>query len=256
MKRLTCAFVLLFAVVAASSAQTFPKPQGFVNDYAGILSSGDRLRLESLGREIRQKAKIEFAFVTMDTIPEGEDISLYTVELGHAWGVGKKGTDRGAVLLYKTGASDRSGRQVYLATGYGLEGDVPDGVAGRILDQVTIPYLREGRVLEAFAATAVAVVQRVEPNVRLTGEMPRQVQWQGREQRMNPLGIIFMVVLVAVLMSFRTGRAILFGILLSSMFGRRGGGWGGGGFGGGGFGGGFGGFGGGGFGGGGAGRSF
>ncbi|MFH0881515.1 MAG: TPM domain-containing protein [bacterium] len=256
MKRLTLACVLLFTLVAGSSAQTFPKPQGFVNDYAGVMSSGDRQRLESLGREIQQKADIEFAFVTIDTIPEGEDISLYTVELGHAWGVGKKGADRGAVLLYKTGRSDGSGRQVYLATGYGLEGQVPDGVAGRILDQVTIPYLSQEKILEGFAATAVAVVQRVEPKVRLTGEMSRQVQWDNKGREMSPIGIIFMIILFIVLMSSRTGRAILFGMLLSSMFGRRGGGWGGGGFGGGGFGGGFGGFGGGGFGGGGAGRSF
>jgi uncharacterized protein len=255
MKRLTLACALLFIFYAGSSAQTFPKPQGFVNDYSGVMSSGDRLRLESLGREIQQKANIEFAFVTMDTIPEGEDISLYTVELGHAWAVGQKGTDRGAVLLYKTGQSDGSGRQVYLATGYGLEGQVPDGVAGRILDQVTIPYLRHGQILEGFAATAVAVVQRVEPDVRLTGEMSRQVQWKNNGREMSPIGIIFMIILFIVLMSSRTGRAILFGMMLSSMFGRRGGGWGGG-FGGGGFGGGFGGFGGGGFGGGGAGRSF
>lgn len=254
MKRLILP-ILLFAVsILPASAQTYPKPTGYVNDYATILSSGDRYRLESLGKEIEQKARIQFAFVTMDTIPENEDISLYTVELGHEWGVGQKGTDRGAVLLYKTGASNNSGRQVYLATGYGLEGQVPDGVAGRILDQVTIPYLRQNKIFEGFAATALAVVQRVEPNVQLTGEVPRQVKWSNDGRQMSPVGVIFMIILFIVLMSSRTGRAILFGMMLSGMFGRRGGGWGGGG--GGGFGGGFGGFGGGGFGGGGAGRSF
>jgi len=241
-------FLLLFT---SFSFADYPTPTGFVNDYAGLLNSSDKTRLESLAREISEKAKIEISFVTMDAIPEGEDISLYTVELGHAWGVGKKGTDRGAVLLYKTGSGDGSGRQVYLATGYGLEGDVPDGVAGRILDQVTIPYLREGRVFEAFASTGAEIVRLVEPDVQLTGAVsPRMRSNRSSDQEVSPFGLIFMLIIVAILMSSRTGRAFLFGMLLSSMLGgRRGGG-------GGGFGGGFGGFGGGGFGGGGAGRSF
>lgn len=219
------------------------------------MSAGDRARLISLSKEIRQKADLEFAFVTMDSIPEGQDISLYAVELAHTWGVGGSETDRGALLLYKIGR-DGSGRQIYLATGYGIEGDLPDAAVGRILDQVTIPYLREGRVFEGFAATAVAVVQRIAPDVQLTGAVARDVGWRSRQgDEVSPFGLIVMIIIFALMMSTRMGRGFLFGMLLSSMFGRRGG-WGGGGFGGGGFGGGFGGFGGGGFGGGGAGRSF
>lgn len=250
---LAAAFLLLFA--SGTFAQTYPEPSGYVNDFARTMGSSDRAKLESICREIKQKANLELAFVTMDSIPEGQDISLYAVELAHHWGVGEKGSDRGTLMLYKTG-TDGSGRQVYLATGYGLEGDIPDAAAGRILDQVTIPYLRAGRVYEGFAASALAIVKRVAPNVQLTGAVPRDMQWRNRRsEEVSPFGLIVMIILVGILMSTRFGRAFLFGMLLSSMFGRRGG-WGGGGFGGGGFGGGFGGFGGGGFGGGGAGRSF
>jgi uncharacterized protein len=248
------AFALLLLSVS-SFGQEYPEPDGFCNDFAGILGSSDEARLESLAREIQQKADIEVAFVTMDAIPEGQDIDLYTVELAHEWGVGGKDTDRGAMLLYKTGRGDGSSRQVYLAIGYGLEGDIPDAAAGRILDSVTIPFLRQGQVFAGFAATAVAVVERVRPNLELTGVGSRQLQRvRSQDRDVSPFGMIVMIILVGILMSTRTGRAILFGMILSGMFGRRGGWGGGGGFGsGGGFGGGFGG---GGFGGGGAGRSF
>lgn len=247
--------VLLILVAGTARGQTsYPKAQGFVSDYTGSVSRSDRAMVEQLCREIQQKAKIELAFVVMDTIPGGEDIALYATELGHSWGVGTKGTDRGALTLYKIGASDGK-RQIHIATGYGLEGELPDAKVGQILDQVTIPYLRQNQIGQAFAATAVTITGIAAPDVQLTGAPPlqRQMSRRGNEE-MSPVGMIIMIVIIMIMMSTRFGRAMLFGMLLSGMFGGRRGGWGGGGgFGGGGFGGGFGG---GGFGGGGAGRSF
>lgn len=250
----TISVLLLVAVLAGaalvSAAQL--KPVGFVSDFANVLSPDQRARLENLCREAKQKAKVEIAVVTLDEIPEGQAISAFTVELGQEWGVGTKG-DRGAMLLYKTGKQDGK-RQVYLATGYGLEGEIPDAKAGRILDNVTIPLMREGKYYEAFAATVSTVVGIVAPEVRLTGAPPPQ-SIPGKSDRggSNLPGLFFMLLIFLALFGPRGLRGFIFGMLIGSSFGGRGGGWGGGG---GGFGGGFGGFGGGGFGGGGAGRSF
>ncbi len=245
----------LFGALVFSPAycqQEFPRPHGYVSDYPGILQPANKSQLELLCREIASKASLELAFVIMDSIPEGQDISLYAVELGHAWGVGAAGTDRGALVLYKTGKYDGK-RQVYLATGYGLEGYIPDAKAGRILDEVTIPGLRDGLIFEAFAATALTIVGIVEPDVKITGSVNERRIMRSRGKQRSPIGFFIMLAIVFLLMSSRGGRGLLFGVLLGSMMFGRGGGWG---SGGGGFGGGFGGFGGGGFGGGGAGRSF
>jgi uncharacterized protein len=256
MRRLSAILAALLIVAGpVASQEAYPEPQGHVNDFAGVLPQGEVVRLEGLARRIRQATGIEIAFVTMDTLPRGQDISLYAVQLGHAWGVGGAEEDRGALLFYKTGQSDGE-RRIYLATGYGLEGDIPDARAGRILDQVTIPLLRERRNYEAFAATAAAIVSIVAPDARIEGmAADSRIRSQG-EGEIPVAGLVVMLILFALLMSTGFGRSIFFGLLLGSMLGGRGGGWGGGGFGGGGFGGGFGGFGGGGFGGGGAGRSF
>jgi uncharacterized protein len=254
--RLIALLVALVIVASFSHAQVYPQPRGFVNDYANLLSVSEVQRLDALCLEVKQKADIELAYVTMDSIPEGQAISLYTVELGHEWGVGTKGTDRGGMVLYSTGRADGN-RQVFFATGYGLEGDIPDGYAGQIRDQVLIPYLREGKVFDAFAATTVAIVQRVEPNVQLTGAPQYQRRALPENEGPSLIGLLVMIGIFILMSSSRFGRTMLFGMLLGSLMGGHRGRWGGGsGFGGGGFGGGFGGFGGGGFGGGGAGGSF
>ncbi|GBE30804.1 hypothetical protein BMS3Bbin04_01840 [bacterium BMS3Bbin04] len=250
-------FLLALSLNVVAFAQEYPDPRGFVNDFAQVMSGEEVRQLNALCLEVKQKATIELAFVTMDSIPGGDAISMYATELGHRWGVGTKGTDRGALVLYSTGSADGN-RQVFIATGYGLEEYIPDGYAGKIRDQILVPYLRENRVLDAFAATAVTIVQRVEPSIQLSGAS----QYQGNRSPQQGEGpslfsLIFMVGIFILMMSTRFGRMMLFGMLLGSLMGGHRGRWGGGsGFGGGGFGGGFGGFGGGGFGGGGAGGSF
>lgn len=246
--------VFIATAVFGQADERYPEPQGYVSDFAGVISPSHQQQLENILREIKQKTGVELALVTMDSIPEGQDISLYAVELGHHWGVGSKDTDKGALLLLKNG--EAGDRDIYLATGYGLEGDINDAKAGRILDEVTIPLIQQRGVAEAFAATAVRIAQIVDPNVELSGVPQRQGR-RAQQESDGPgiIGLIFMFILILVLSRSRLGRGMLFGMLLGGLLGGHRGRWGGGGgFGGGGFGGGFGGFGGGGFGGGGAGR--
>jgi len=247
-------WALIFISTVSAKDKYFPNPTGFVNDYAGILKKNQLYALENLCKEAKEKANIEIAIILMETIPDNQAISSYTVELGHHWGVGGKGADRGAVLLYKTGRTGVK-RDIYLATGYGLEGFIPDAKAGRILDEITVPLLKKNDVVNALGSTISTIVGIVEPEVRLTGAPePRKVSDNSRERsgsRRGP-GFILMLFILMALFGPRGFRGLFFGMLLGSAMGGRGS-WG---SGGGGFGGGFGGFGGGGFGGGGAGRSF
>ncbi len=243
---------LILFLSALSIAEEFPNPVGFINDYSSILTQQERNNLESICRAVKKRAGVEFAVITMDEIPDGQAISSYTVDIAHHWGVGNKSDDKGVVLLYSTGKSDGK-RQVYLATGYGIEGDIPDSRAGRILDQVTIPLLREERNYQAFAATISTVLSIVSPETRISGIPEPQVIPQSDRRGKTFPGILIMIFIVMMLILPRGSRGLFFVMMLGSMMGRSHGGWG---SSGGGFSGGFGGFGGGGFGGGGAGRSF
>ncbi len=254
-RRFTLSVLLLALLLIPANAQEL-EPRGFVNDFGGTLAASQRQQLEALLRQVQRQTGVNFAVATVDSIPQGEDIALYTTQLAHRWGIGEKETDKGALLLVNMGRGQGQ-RGVFLATGYGLEGDLPDGKVGQLLDQVTVPYLREGDFFSAFVATALTVGRIVEPEVQIQlpqGMARQQPQMQGEGPGL--IGSLLMLFLLVVLLSSRFGRTLLFGMILGSLLGGRSGGWGSGGFGGGGFGGGFGGFGGGGFGGGGAGRPF
>jgi len=184
---------------------------------------------------------------TVDTVGENGDYSLYANGLYKAWGIGKKGEDKG-VLIFLTVKE----RKIRIETGYGVEGILPDGLVGEILDKYTLPFLKEGNYGKGLYNAMYACSSYIakDANVQLSGSpIPYRTNVRAKQKGINLFGLIFFLIVAALLLGTRTGRSMLPWILLMFMGGGRGGG-------GGGFGGGFGGFGGGMSGGGGAGRDF
>jgi uncharacterized protein len=147
-----------------------------------------------------------------------------------------------------------------IETGYGVEGILPDGLAGEIRDRYMIPYLKKNKYGEGLLNGTLAVAQVIskDADVELTGQAAAKAPKKKRRSGFGYLPII-LIVLFLMFSSRRRGGSWLF--FLPFLFGAgsgRGGGFGGGGLGGsfGGFSGGFGGFGGGMSGGGGAGGGF
>ncbi len=77
----------------------------------------------------------------------GHPASDYAALIGEKWGVGGKEFNNGVVLLVKPTGSPGE-RKVFIATGYGLEGAIPDATCRRIVDNEIIPRFRNG---ESFA---------------------------------------------------------------------------------------------------------
>ncbi len=121
-----CIFILL--IVSAVFAQ-IPKPIGFVNDFANVIDDSNEyviaLTLESLEKD----KGVEIAIATISTLPVGETVQTYANKLLNEWGVGKRGEDNGLLILISV-----QERRIQVETGYGLEGILPDGRIGRILD--------------------------------------------------------------------------------------------------------------------------
>jgi uncharacterized protein len=244
------AAALLF-LAASAFAQSLPKPTGYINDFAGVLSPEMKSQLEALSTEVKEKTGAEVAVAIVKSL-DGEPVEAYANQLAEQWGVGDE-NDRGALLLLAI--QDRGLR---LEVGYGLESILTDGMAGEVLDQVT-PYLGRGDFDGGVRVGVARVAQIIaaDAGVRLTG-MPRGAQPTSRDGR-RPSGWLTLLFILPFLLLPRRrryggwrGNAVTTAWMLGSLggMGRRG--TKGGGFGGGGFGG----FGGGGFGGGGASRSW
>lgn len=253
---------LLFALVlstASYGAEGFPKPKGLVNDFANVISPQYEQRLVQVTGELLKKTNVPVVVVTMPDIG-GEDYNEYATRLYAAWGIGKKGEDR-AVLIFVTVKE----RKMRIETGYGIEGIIPDGLAGEIRDQYIVPYLKQNKFGEGLLNGTLAVAQIIarDAGVRLTGEAPLKRAPRRRSGFLSLLvSLIFMGLLFSMFRGRRGGlkgrRGGMWPLLLLMFMGRGFGGYGGSSFGGGfgGFGGGFGGFGGGLSGGGGAGGGF
>jgi uncharacterized protein len=248
--------MLVLCAPAATAEQVKNlKPQGYVNDFAGVLSAQAKDKLTALCGEVDQKAEAQIAIVTVSSL-EGQPVEQFTHDLFTAWGVGPKQKDRGVMILVAP-----NDRKYWTEVGYGLEPILPDGKVGGF-GREAIPFFRQndysGAVL--LMAERVASVIAEDRKITLDSLSGAPAAPSKPERPVSPVssviwGLIFIVFIFFPVLGFVL--SLLFGGAIGSS--RRGGGWygggswGGGGFSGGGGGGGFGGFGGGSSGGGGAG---
>lgn len=245
--------LLLGALGTAAAQIELRAPENrSVHDFAGVLSAQAVQSMERFHKELLDRTEVAIVVVTIPNL-DGEPIRDFSVRLGTEWGVGKQDVDRGIVVALAI-----EERGIDIATGYGVEGYLPDGRVGGILDAAA-PLFEGGDFSAGLLQISAALVSAAadEYGLAIAGTAAvLQPRGPGPAQAPGPLspllGLLFLVGMVYLF--FR--HPMLFFLLLFSGMGRgmgmRGG------FRGGGFGGGFGGggFGGGGFGGGGASRGF
>jgi uncharacterized protein len=251
------AIFILLVTVGPVRAEQWQKlnPQGYVNDFAGVLSATTVEGLTQLSTEVDQKAKAQIAVVTIKTL-EGNPVEDFANHLFQKWGVGHKGTDRGVMVLLAT-----DDHKYWTEVGYGLEPILPDGKVGGF-GRDMLPLLRQrnynGAVTQIMSQIAEVIAQDNHISLDSLGDIhavtPAAGAGAGQQLHLTVGEIILLFVVVIIVGPFllRFLGPLFLISLLTGGGGRRGDGWGGGGFGGGG-GGGFGGFGGGSSGGGGAG---
>lgn len=259
---------LCFSIYSGQS-QDFPDPPSpprLVNDYAGFLGTNEVISLERKLVEFSRETSTQISIVIIPTL-NGYDKSDYAVRLTEKWGIGQQGKDNGVLILVKPKIGNEKG-EVFIATGYGLEGVIPDAIAKRIVEAEILPNFRKGEFYKGLDDASNTIMSLAE------GEFTADEYSKATEPGGAPQAgiiIIFFIILIITMVSraqrakqYSVGRKIPFwtAFLLGSATGMshrgRYGNFssGSGSFGGFGGGGGFGGFGGGGFGGGGAGGSW
>jgi uncharacterized protein len=147
--------LLLFFVgkslFAQSDADLFPpkpSPAVFVHDYAGWLNPNEKDILERKLQRYYDSTTTQIVIMIRSDIGD-YDKAGYAFELGNRWGIGRKDKNNGIVLLVKTEAPERG---IFIATGYGTEGALPDITAGRIVREVIAPYFRRNQYFGGLSA--------------------------------------------------------------------------------------------------------
>jgi uncharacterized protein len=132
-------FILLVGLIpwVVNAQDIPPKPNHFVNDYVHILSPDQNADLEYRLKTFNDSTSNQVVVVIVDTT-NGYDPANYAFELGREWGVGTKEFNNGVVLLVA-----KNDHKVFIATGYGLEGALPDATCKEIVDNDIVPYFKE-----------------------------------------------------------------------------------------------------------------
>ena len=152
---LTVVAALLWVVALAQVPQR-PDPPKLVNDLAGVLVN-DAVLEDTLERFAHSTSN-QICVVTLHDLG-GYEPSEMAYKIGQEWGVGDKRFNNGVVILIKPKTAT-SGGKVFIATGYGVEGALPDALCRRIIENKLIPAFRTGDY-EAGVWDALAVMMPI-----------------------------------------------------------------------------------------------
>jgi len=217
-----------------------PALRAHVNDYAGVLPADRSAALEAKLAAYEQRTGQQFALLTIDSL-QGDAIEPFAIRVAEQWQLGNAKRDDGLVLIVVP-----KERKLRIEVGYGLEGNVPDAVAARVLREIITPAFQRGDYAGGIDAAFDALIRAA------SGQAPPEPAPATQPQRSverSPLALLGPLLFFALLMLMsrggRRGRGgmmwlgPLIGAGMGSLGGGRRGG-GGGGFrgGGGGFGGG------------------
>ena len=212
-----------------------PAHTGPVVDLAGVLSRNDQTKIAASLLQFQKTYGPQLQVLVIPSL-EDESIEGYSIKVVDKWKLGTKGKDDGVLLLVAT-----ESRKVRIEVGRGLEGDLPDVTAGRIIRTGIIPFFKQGQtgagILVGLGMIAESVGGKLEnvPAPRLR----RAERNKGGFGYLLFIGIFLIAPLFGRRRRGGVGSALLSGLLMGAAMsgGRHGGsgGFGGGGFGGGGF---------------------
>lgn len=223
MKKIFLVVIAFICIVNISLAQIpeRPIPARLVNDFANVLSEAERGQLEN---ELVQFANSTSTQIVVVTVPdlEGNDPAFYAYNIGEKWGVGQKGKDNGIVVLVKPKQGNSKG-QVYVSTGYGMEGILPDAIVNStVVDFEMIPRFKENDYFGGIA-NGVRVIMDITRG-EYTAENYHQQVAQKKEGGFIPAIIIFILVFVFLMRGRRNrfyspGKSLPFWLAMGMMSG-------------------------------------
>ncbi|HWI16519.1 MAG TPA: TPM domain-containing protein [Vicinamibacterales bacterium] len=121
-----------------ASAQSLPKPAGRVNDFANVIDPAVEAEIDRRLDQVEQQTSSEIAVATVESLA-GMSVEEYANRLFKEWGVGQAKQDNGVLILVAPNE-----REMRIEVGYGLEGVLPDGLAGQVIRDNFTPRFRDG----------------------------------------------------------------------------------------------------------------
>ena len=178
---------LLMCLTLLAQVPKRPDPPKLVNDLANVLVND--AALEDTLECFAHTTSNQICVVTMHDL-QGYEPAEMAYKIGQEWGVGDKRFNNGVVILIKPKTATSSGK-VFIATGYGVEGALPDALCRRIIENKLIPAFRSGDY-ESGVWNALAVMMPI-----LKGEYDAE-EYMEQEDEMGTEDVIAIVFVLAI----------------------------------------------------------
>jgi len=223
---------LCWAALAAEAIP--PAPAHYFNDYAGVTQSVTQDRLNRTLEDFEKQSSCQIVVAVFPTMQTDSSIEDYAVRVYRAWGVGQKDKNNGAVLLVFV-----QEHKMRIATGYGLEGALPDALCKQILDDEITPRFKQGDYDGGLSAGVTAMIAAAKGEYKGNGHT---VADSGSNLVNEVIPVLVIIVFIFFVLRVIKGLASREGWVMTALgsgwSGGGRGGWGGGGWSGGGGGGG------------------
>lgn len=220
---------LLFVWRGVAEELSIPAPVGdiYVQDFANVLTAQEKAELINMGRALEDQTSAQVAILTVDTT---KDVPMeeYANEAFRQYRIGAAQENNGVLVVLAL-----NDRQIRIEVGYGLEWRIPDGKAGRILDQYAIPYLQNQQPNKALILTYEVLANEVLTEYGQEGL--QQTPDGGEHEKISdaegvgiPSWLLIIIVVVVLFLDFKFFGGFLTHFLLATLLrGGRGGGGGG-----------------------------
>lgn len=147
----------LCGLLTPAGAETaIPLLKTRVTDLTRTLSASETKELESAMQDVQARTGAQLAILMVATT-QPESIEQYSIRVVEQWKLGSKSKEDGLLLL--VAKDDHKAR---IEVGYGLEGVVPDILAGRLVNEVMTPRFKRGDYAGGLLAAVAGLGKLIE----------------------------------------------------------------------------------------------
>lgn len=191
-------FFLLGALRSFAAEVIPPKPAGYFNDYAGVVSKAAAQRFDEQLAQFERDTSNQIVVAVFPKMQSDSSVEDYAQRVAQAWAIGQKEQRNGVLVLVFIGD-----RKMSIQVGYGLEGALPDITAYDIREYQINPHFRNGDYESGLAAGIDSIFKAIRGEYKGSGKT--RAERSGKSSG-NIGFFVFLFVVIVFILATRGSR--------------------------------------------------
>ncbi len=205
--------IFLIFLIALGLFAKIPPLRQRVNDYANVLTTEQKLDLETYLFKIEQRTSAQIALLIIPSL-EGQDIESYSMKVVQKWKLGQKHRDNGVLLLVAL-----KDRKLRIEVGYGLEDIITDLKAGYIIRKIIVPHFKKKDYYGGIYAGLQAIGGLITKEYQISNEELAKYQRARKHNKSVFAAILNLLFILLFFIAIASRRGGLLGFILGMTIG-------------------------------------